>query len=254
MIKADYGDIALYYDKGRTLTEKNLVLWLNLIAEFSGSRSGTKVLDVGCGTGRFSIPMATHLGFNVTGADSSAAMLAKARVKDFDFNVAWVLADAQALTFPAGSFDVVFMSHLLHHCDHPPTVLKECHKVLGPSGVILIRYGTMDQIRYDVEHTFFAQTLAIDEQRISSRELMEKWLFDAGFISISSQEVMQQTFETGAAYLDAARSKNTSVLSMISEESFQNGIHRLTEYVEKNPSDEWLLFDKMTLTVGHRKE
>jgi hypothetical protein len=112
----------------------------------------------------------------------------------------------------------------------------------------------MDQIRYDVEHTFFAQTLAIDEQRISSRELMEKWLFDAGFISISSQEVMQQTFETGAAYLDAARSKNTSVLSMISEESFQNGIHRLTEYVEKNPSDEWLLFDKMTLTVGHRKE
>ena len=43
-------------------------------------------------------------------------------------------------------------------------------------------------------------------------------------------------------------------LSMISEESFQAGIHRLAEHVGGNPDDEWLLFDKMTLTVGHKRE
>jgi hypothetical protein len=82
---------------------------------------------------------------------------------------------------------------------------------------------------------------------------MEKWLAEAGFSSISSEEVIQQTYQTGLEHLDAVRAKNTSVLSMISEESLQVGLHRLEEYIAKNPDDEWLLFDKMTLTVGHKR-
>ncbi|MFC1532846.1 hypothetical protein ACFL7M_05735 [Thermodesulfobacteriota bacterium] len=124
--------------------------------------------------------------------------------------------------------------------------------VLATSGVVLIRYGAMDQIRNDVEHTFFPQVIGIDEPRTPTRELTEKWLLDAGFTDISSEEVVQKTYQTGAAHLDAARAKSTSVLSMISEESFQTGIHRLTEHVAMNPDDDWLLFDKMTFTVGHK--
>jgi ubiquinone/menaquinone biosynthesis C-methylase UbiE len=254
MIKADYSRIASYYDRGRALSEQNMVMWLNLIVKLSGAPAMAKVLDLGCGTGRFSIPMMTRLGFDVTGVDSSAEMLAKAKKKDFSCDVTWELADANALAFPDCSFAVVFISHLLHHVDCPLTVLKECHRVLDPSGIILIRYGTMDQIRDDVEHTFFPQAVEIDEQRIFSQELMEEWLLEAGFIDISSQEVMQQTFQTGMAHLEAARGKNTSILSMISEESFQTGIRRFEKYVKKNLTDKWLLFDRMTLTIGHRKD
>ena len=42
-------------------------------------------------------------------------------------------------------------------------------------------------------------------------------------------------------------------LSMISEESFQISIRRLAEYVDKHPKDDWLLFDKMTFTIGHKR-
>jgi hypothetical protein len=89
--------------------------------------------------------------------------------------------------------------------------------------------------------------------RTPTRELTERWLLDAGFLDISSSEIAQQTYQTGEAHLDAARAKSTSVLSMIAEESFQAGIHRLAEHVAKNPDDEWLLFDKMTMTVGHKR-
>ncbi|MFC1819684.1 class I SAM-dependent methyltransferase, partial [Thermodesulfobacteriota bacterium] len=249
---ADYSKIASFYDNGRSLSEQNTVMWLNLIAELSGAWKGARVLDLGCGTGRFSLPMASRLGFEVTGSDSSAEMLAKAKQKDSDFNVNWTCANASELTFPDGSFDAVFMSHLLHHVDSPLIVLTECYRVLATSGVVLIRYGAMDQIRNDVEHTFFPQVIGIDEPRTPTRELTEKWLLDAGFTDISSEEVVQKTYQTGAAHLDAARAKSTSVLSMISEESFQTGIHRLTEYVAMNPDDDWLLFDKMTFTVGHK--
>ena len=254
MIKADYSKIASFYDKGRSLSEQNMVMWLKLIAATSGGSRGTRVLDLGCGTGRFSLPMKKVLGFEVTGADSSAEMLAKAKEKDLDSEVSWVLTDAGMLTFPGGSFDVVFMSHLLHHVDSPVEVLRECNKVLGSSGIVLIRYGAMEQIRYDVEHTFFRQVVEIDEPRTPTREIIEKWLLDAGFVDLSSDEVVQQTYRTGTEHLDAARAKSTSVLSMISEESFQIGMDRLTEHVDKNPDDEWLLFDKMTLSIGHKRE
>jgi hypothetical protein len=112
----------------------------------------------------------------------------------------------------------------------------------------------MEQIRNDVIHTFFPQTIEIDDRRTPTRRLVEKWLVEAGFISISSEEVVQQTYQTGVEHLDAVRAKSTSVLSMISEESFQTGLHNLEQYIAKNPDDEWLLFDKMTLTVGHKMD
>ena len=253
MIKADYLRIAAFYDEGRSLSEQNTTLWLNMIAELSGLSKGARVLDLGCGTGRFSLLLANRLGYDVTGADLSAEMLSKAKQKDSNGDVNWMLTDASSLTLPGGSFDVAFLSHLLHHVDDPLAVLRECHRLLAPLATILIRYGAMDQIQNDVEHTFFPQVIDIDEPRTPTREITERWLLGADFIDISSLEIAQQTYQTGEAHLDAARAKSTSVLSMISEESFQAGIHRLTEHVGKNPDDEWLLFDRMTMTVGHKR-
>jgi ubiquinone/menaquinone biosynthesis C-methylase UbiE len=254
MIKADYSKIALHYDKARSLSEETMLIWLNLIAKLSGSSKGMRLLDLGCGTGRFSLPLAGRLRLDVTGLDSSEDMLAKAKEKDSISIVKWVLADASALPYPNSLFDIVFMSHLLHHVDSPLKVLKECGRVLVPSGVVIIRYGAMEQIRNDVIHTFFPQVIEIDERRTPTRQLMEKWLVKAGFVSISSEEVVQQTYQTGVEHLDAVRAKSTSVLSMISEESFQTGLHNLEEYIAKNPDDEWLLFDRMMLTVSHKMD
>jgi ubiquinone/menaquinone biosynthesis C-methylase UbiE len=250
--KADYSTIASYFDKSRSLSETNMTMWLNLIAELSGSIEGAKVLDLGCGTGRFSIPMATRLGFNVVGVDSSIEMLTQAKHKDSNSDVKWLLADAGTLTLPSSSFDCVLISHLLHHVDNPLKVLKECNRVLSFPGVIVIRYGAIEQIRDDVEHTFFPQAIEIDEIRgAHTKEHVEKWLLEAGFESFYSEEIIQQTFGTGTERLDAARAKGISVLSLISEESFQTGIRRLAAYVDENPDDEWLLIDIMTITVGH---
>jgi SAM-dependent methyltransferase len=119
--KADYGRIASFYDKGRSLSERNTALWLALVSRLSGASRGT--------------------------------------------------ADAGALSFPPGSFGIVFMSHLLHHVESPPAVLRECHRVLGPSGVVLLRYGAIEQIKRDVEHTLFPEVMEIDEARTPSADI-----------------------------------------------------------------------------------
>ena len=95
-LKADYRSIAAFYDKGRSLSDKNTALWLDLISRLSGVPKAARVLDLGCGTGRFSLPMAERLGWDVTGADASPQMLARAKQKDSASRVSWVLVDAGA--------------------------------------------------------------------------------------------------------------------------------------------------------------
>lgn len=253
MRKADYSRIAESYDRGRSLSEQNMEMWLALVSRYSGAQEGAEVLDLGCGTGRFAIPMAAQLHFWVTGADSSPEMLGRAREKDTTALVSWDQEDAQKLTYPDASFDAVFMSHLLHHTDSPPSVVTECWRVLRSSGVLLVRYGAIEQIRDDVEHTFFPGVMAIDEARTLSVGTVEGLMRVAGFSDVISEEVVQQTCETGAARVELDRVRHTSVLTMISEEAFQEGIRRLTVYVTSNPDDPWLLFDRMTLTVGHKR-
>jgi len=252
MRKADYSRIASFYDKGRPISEQNIDLWLELIVKLSRMSEGTRVLDLGCGTGRFSIPMATRLHFRVTGADSSEKMLDKAREKNANRLIQWDREDAQQLTYPDGSFDIAFMSHLLHHVDDPCQVLSECQRVLASPGVVLIRYGAIEQIRDDVEHTFFPEVLTVDEARTPTVKTVERWLVEAGFQAIISQEIVQKTFETSTEHLDMAKAMGNSVLSMISPEAFEKGISGLKTYIKNNPDDPWLLYDKMTLTVGYK--
>ncbi|MFC1921246.1 class I SAM-dependent methyltransferase [Chloroflexota bacterium] len=254
MKKADYREIAGFYDKGRSLSEQNMDLWLGLISRYSGAGEGARVLDLGCGTGRFAIPMAVKLNFRVNGADSYPEMLTKAQEKDTGKTVIWNCMDAQNLKYADSSFDVVFVSHLLHHVDSPAEVLSDCNRILGNSGVILIRYGAIEQIRNDVEHTFFPETLDIDEPRTPGIETVEKWLIDAGFSGIKTEEVVQKTYESTESHLQAITVKATSVMTMISPQAHEQGLQKLAEYVEENPDDPWLMHDRMALTVGHKRK
>lgn len=251
MRKAEYRKIAESYDQGRHMLENNVEIWMGLISRYTGSRTGLRILDLGCGTGRFALPMAERLHYRVVGADSSKEMLEKARGKDVKGIVEWDFQDAQEMTYHDNTFDAVFMSHLLHHVDFPLTVIKECRRILNDSGVILIRYGAIDQIRDDVEHTFFPETLPIDEERTPTIKDTEQWLHDAGFTRVITIESIQQTYTSGVAHLEAAKLKSTSVLSMIPAGAFKKGIRRLEKYVNENPGDPWLLYDRFAFTVGY---
>jgi ubiquinone/menaquinone biosynthesis C-methylase UbiE len=251
--KADYSKIAPSYDRGRAISIQNLDIVLEAITRLSGMSGKVRLLDLGCGTGRFSIPIASKLRYQVTGADSSEEMLAKAREKDKDGLVKWDLEDARSLTYPDNSFDIVFMSHLLHHCEDPPAVIRECWRVLSNDGMIIVRWGAIEQIRDDVEHTFFTETIAIDEARTFPIEQMEGCLREAGFSGVISEKRVQQTYSTSQKHLESIKVKNTSVLTMISQDAFVRGVQKLQDYVARHPDDPWLLYDKMTITVGYKR-
>jgi SAM-dependent methyltransferase len=93
--------------------------------------SGTRALELGCGTGVF-----THrvipAGASLVALDLSAELLARARARVLN-SARFVRGNAEALPFPAGVFDVVYGCSVLHHLD-VETALREVRRVLCPGG------------------------------------------------------------------------------------------------------------------------
>src|SRR5271170_5341449 len=84
----------------------------DLLLTRSGVKAGERVLEIGCGTGAFTVPLAEAVGEHgaVLGADISTAMLGGARKRLAEAarqNVTLVEADAQTHKFDPGRFDLI---------------------------------------------------------------------------------------------------------------------------------------------------
>ncbi|MFH8989307.1 class I SAM-dependent methyltransferase [Streptomyces sp. NPDC017940] len=103
---------------------------------------GARVLDLCCGPGVFTVPLARR-GYDVTGVDLSPAMLDRARKRaaDAGTRVTYVRADAREYEAP-GAFDVVLnMFTSFGYFEDPADnarVLRTMHSCLAPGGTLVL--------------------------------------------------------------------------------------------------------------------
>jgi SAM-dependent methyltransferase len=123
------------------------------------ARPGTRILDLGCGTGELARYLAAA-GLRVTGADISGEMLSRAVTADKHSAVDWVQLDPGwiALPFEPRTFDAVVASSVLEYVDEPGSVLRECARVLRPGGALLL---TVPDMRHPVRWAEQAATVAV---------------------------------------------------------------------------------------------
>ena len=127
-IAGDFDRLMNPYDLNRRIE----VIFDELLAR--QSLDALRVLDVGCGTGAFSLA-ASERGAVVTSLDIGIRLLARARAKGANRVVA---GDAMVLPFADGQFDIVVSSECIEHTPDPRRAVVEMLRVLRPGGRLVL--------------------------------------------------------------------------------------------------------------------
>lgn len=100
---------------------------------------GLRLLDIGCGGGLLSEPMA-RLGAQVVGADASATNIEVAKLHAAQSNLAvdYRAATAEALAEAGETFDVILNMEVVEHVADVPFFLGRCGDMLRPGGVMFV--------------------------------------------------------------------------------------------------------------------
>jgi ubiquinone/menaquinone biosynthesis C-methylase UbiE len=109
---------------------------LEEVVELAEPKPGEVALDVATGTGNAAFALAAACS-HVTGLDLTPEMLAEARRVAGERaieNVDWVIADAEAVPFPADRFDIYMVRAAPHHFPNLDRALLEAARVVKPGG------------------------------------------------------------------------------------------------------------------------
>jgi 2-polyprenyl-6-hydroxyphenyl methylase/3-demethylubiquinone-9 3-methyltransferase len=101
--------------------------------------SGLRIVDIGCGGGLLSEPLA-RLGADVTGIDPSDTNIAVARLHAEQAGVAvdYRATTAEALQAAGERYDVVLAMEVVEHVSDVPEFLAVCADLVRPGGLLLV--------------------------------------------------------------------------------------------------------------------
>ena len=100
--------------------------------------TGLRLLDIGCGGGLLSEPMA-RLGATVIGADAAAGNIPVAQVhaEQSGLQIDYRNITAEELAANGEQFDVVLNMEVVEHVADPLAYLTACHDLLKPGGLMI---------------------------------------------------------------------------------------------------------------------
>ena len=167
------------------------------------------VIDIGCGDGKVTAMIASHLkGGSVTGIDSATGMIALA-LKNYPSveypNLSFAMRDVTALDFD-NRFDVAFSNATLHWVKDQPSALRGIRRALKRPGRILFQMGGKGNAQDIIETV--TELMGTEKWRayfdgfsfpyvFCSPSEYEQWLIDAGLSPVRAELIPKDMTQEG---------------------------------------------------------
>ncbi|MBA2672841.1 class I SAM-dependent methyltransferase [Ramlibacter sp.] len=206
----NYDRVSANYDKTRTAVGVEIVL--GFLATLPQPAGKVRILDAGCGTGNYAVPMQRWFP-NLVCMDFSMGMLKKAQEKFVKLGRergAYVQGDMGALPFRAGVFDAVVCNQSLHHIDEPGTgfrnhrsFFRHANRSLKDGGMVIINTITHEQLHDGVWWgKLIAPAVERMTQRFTSDAQLHEMLSEAGFAITDRVVPLSTIIQDPLAYYD----------------------------------------------------
>jgi ubiquinone/menaquinone biosynthesis C-methylase UbiE len=213
---------------------------VRLMRTMLNPKKGSTYLDIGCGTGNYTIALAED-GTKFIGVDPSRVMLQEAKQKTT--NITWTLGDAEHIPYNDQMFSGALASLTIHHWSYLNQGFIEVYRTLKPKSNFVIFTATAEQMQnYWLNH-YFPEMMKTSTNQMPSLEAIMDAAHNAGFRLSSSVEYfietdLQDLFlysgkHNPAMYLDGAvRSNISSFASLSNEMEIAQGLVKLSSDID----------------------
>jgi ubiquinone/menaquinone biosynthesis C-methylase UbiE len=217
------GDARANYHEVRPLSRFDLEVF-GRVHDAIGLRQGLRVLDVGCGTGRFSLLLA-DAGAKVTGVDKSANMLAVARddARAATAGVDYVCADAND-KLPHGPFDALTFFFSMHYMQLKPAFWRRLVSSLGRGGTIAVASFPLAHFAQTEHARFFPSIACIDMARFPSIPRLCSLLQDNGFGNVTVNDIEWHEETPAHTLISRTAARYLSTFHLLPAAEFERGL------------------------------
>lgn len=211
----EYNDIRLDAKNDR----ENVI---KIIKKYANSKH-KKILDIGCGTGKYGEMMQEN-GYKVVGIDKSKTQINQAKQLMEAYE-----GDATNLPFEDESFDVCTMIIMLQQLSKKDRIkaFKEVHRVLKTNGILIIKTCSHEDLQYRFTAKFFPKTLEIDKTRYPDITELRSELSVFSKIEIENSSIIVE--KSKEKYLEQYKKRGTSNFSFLTDKEICEGIKNFEE-------------------------
>jgi ubiquinone/menaquinone biosynthesis C-methylase UbiE len=205
------------YAQGRAISPEAVAVWMAALVRHVGVHRPLTVLDLGCGTGRFTPGLADTFGGPVYGVEPSARMRAVAHQTAAHPGVTYLGGRAEQIPLADDSCDLVLMYLVLHHVSDRSAAAAEIARVLRPGGRAFVRSTFADRLPDPLWHQYFPSARLVEQQLFPTTTEVLDVFGDAGLRYVALEQVRHRFADSLAEYAARLRLRAISVFEYLPE-------------------------------------
>jgi ubiquinone/menaquinone biosynthesis C-methylase UbiE len=202
----------------------------DLISAYVPKDGVSRIIDLGCGTGRYSEPLSVHFLADVIGIDPSQKMLEQTRKNTSHRGIIFKQATGEQLPVEEQSIDMVFMSMISHHLASPELTAHECRRILRDGGHVCFRNSTADATESFPYLNFFPGIRQIIKEQLASRNQIRSVFEGAGFDAVAHRAISHQMSPDWSSFANKIAIRSDSFLTRLPDDDFRAGMDALRTY------------------------
>jgi SAM-dependent methyltransferase len=214
----DYSEASATYDN----TRRSDAAVIGLMERRGAFASGNRVLDFGCGTGNYLSEIAARFDCELLGLEPSEAMREKARAKNPGLRIEG--GDHCGMPFEKGSFDLIYMTDVIHHVPDLDLLFETLYSRLKPGGRVCVLTESWEQIDRRWYNAYFPSLAAREKTRYPDLPRIAERAETAGFglLCVDAMERPGPHF-IDEGFLGMVGERNYSMFRMLGKAEYEAG-------------------------------
>ena len=244
----EFDKISGEYDKGRS--SENVEFWAKETRRLTGLCKDSCIIDLGCGTGIYTVSLMEETGATTCGLDPVPGMVGQARHKSQ--NIHWFNAIGEWMPLRSEVLDCVFSSQVWHHIEEKQSTANECGRVLKAGGHVVIRTISHEQLHEKIVFKYFPEIKANQLKVYPSNDDFRLYFHNAGFIMTMFYAYSLERYQPVEEFVEIANKRLWSMFRPISEDGLRRGVDALRRYHELSDGKPVRNDELITLVVANK--